>query len=181
MLVFSKGMATLLVSLMATVVLPTWVSASSFSGSGTLTSANLAFNSAVGAWGCSATTLEVAAVAGGASATVNAASATGCTGTAGALNTCEMPYTFTGLPWRMTALDPLVIDGIHIVVGPMTGVTCAAVGTNLTFDGSLGGGVYTHANRTLVFTNAEGLTVAGVGIFTVNGDFRTDGTFTFAT
>ena len=108
--------------------------------------------------------------------TITSGSFNGCTSSgAGSIGHCNTVSTPTRFPWRATARTTTDIQ-IHDVLIDITfsGANCLAP-TTFTLTGTLRDGAWTGngaAQRTVVFSNAEGLTshLTGSGV-TVRGSF----------
>jgi hypothetical protein len=172
MIKLSKKSLLLFVVAVASMASASSASAASFDGVGShqLRSINLGFTSAtLGAGaGCTTSDFTVVVPAGGATASVTAASFSGCTGT-GALAGLTVHATGTGLPWPITRIAPgsFSIDGIH-VTNNVTGFG------HITLEGNLTGTIDCTPTRTVTFANSGDLTATsaiGNGAATVSGIF----------
>jgi hypothetical protein len=170
MIKLSKKGLLLFVVAVASMASASFASAATFDGVGThqLRSTNLGWTSAaLGAgMGCTTSDLTVVVPAGGATASVTAASFSGCTGT-GAFAGLTAHWTATNLPWPITTLGTagqFRIDGIHITQN-ITGFGHVTVHGDLT-------GAFNCATHVMTFANSGDLTAVspiGGGAVTVSG------------
>jgi hypothetical protein len=159
---------------MAAFAMPSMASAANFDGVGqhTLTATNLGFDAPfLGASStCTSTVFEVNVATGGASATVQNATFSGCTGSGTAAGAADV--VGTGFPWTITrtAAGTFTIDGVDI------DATFTGPGLNVTLEGSIDGSWNntTHTGditgRSIQLTSALGNGSATV----TNGDIRDD-------
>jgi len=139
--------------------MPSLASAVTFDGPGdhVLSSANLGFSTTIqgnAGSSCSTSHFTVTVSASGATATVDSATFTGCTGT-GAVAGIPTDVVATNFPWEITTLGSpgnFVIDGVHV------NATITTTGNPIvTLEGNLNG-AFNNTTNTATFASSTGLT-----------------------
>jgi hypothetical protein len=183
---FSKKSVVLFAGVMAVCAfaVPSMASAATWGPVGgndqVLTSTNLGFitDAAVPA-GSSCATASFTTTVTATALDITSATFVNCTGV-GATANCTATPAAQNLPWTATPGTPVVIDRVHVRVlfeHKPGGASCAANGGAATLTGTLGGGVWSNATRTLELASATGTTSHFGGASspaTVNGTITDD-------